>query len=87
MRAGRAPLGAVDARTERGEDPKLVRRLRRVVLIDLGPVRGGPARHLQRQEGAYAQNRPVPGEGEHPEVVGSLRCARVLRDVGAQARR
>ena len=73
--------------TEGGEDPELVRRLRQVVLIDRGPVRRGPARNLQRQAGAYVYDRPVPGEGELPEAVEILRCARVLRDVGARARR
>ena len=87
IRLGRAPLGTVDARTERGEDPELVRRLRQVVLIDLGPVHSGPARHLQRQAGAHAHDFPVSGEGELPEVVGIKQMARVLRDVGALARR
>ena len=69
------------------EDPELVLRLRQLVWIDRDPVRSGPARNLQRQSGDWAHDRPVPGEGELPEVVGILRCARVLRDVGARARR
>ena len=70
-----------------GEDPELVRRLHHAVLIDRGPVRSGPARRLQRQAGAHVHDRPVPGDEELPEVVGILRCARVLRGVGARPRR
>ena len=72
--------------TDRGEDPELVRRPRQVVLIDLGPVRRGSARHLQRHVEDHAHDRPVPGEGELPKGF-PLVFARVLRHVGARARR